>query len=280
MRTSFVVVLICGVALTAGVLGLLKLPTTTRTPAPVTEPVVRDETISPVARTTPNEARGQSTPQTSIGPTETLSPTPTSPEPVVETHIEPPPEPPPFSEAIDTLVSPETSFKEKQAALGRLQASGQLDAAIGELKRGAAEHPTSAAYPAALGQAQLRKAGEVADAGGKVSEMGILGMRADQNFDAALELDPTHWEAQFFKAAAMSYWPLELGRGEEVIQRFSSLIDQQDSMVPQPEFAQTYVMLGDEYLKMDQPDYARATWEIGAQKFPGNPLLRKRLSGQ
>jgi hypothetical protein len=194
--------------------------------------------------------------------------------------MEPEPESTPFTEAIETLVSSKTRFQDKQAALTRLQASGELDAAIATLTQGVAAYPGSPEYPAALGQAQLRKAGEVASDGGKISEMGLLGMNADQNFDTALERDPTHWEAQFFKAAAMSYWPLELNRGEEVIERFGTLIDQQATMSPQPEFAQTYILLGDQYLKMDQPDYAVATWELGAQKFPADPTLRQKLSGE
>jgi tetratricopeptide (TPR) repeat protein len=228
----------------------------------------------------PREGPVQSAVQMPNVPTEVATPTPTSPEPVVERPAQSPPTPTPFIRAIDTLVSSEASFQEKQAALGQLQASGRLDQAMEALAQGAAEHPTSAAYPAALGQAQLRKAGEVASNGGKVSEMGLLGMNADQNFDAALELDPANWDAQFFKATAMSYWPLELEKGDEVIQRFSGLIDQQDTMVSQPEFAQTYVMLGDQYLKMNQPDYALATWQLGAQKFPGNPVFWQKLRGE
>jgi hypothetical protein len=71
--------------------------------------------------------------------------------------------------------------------------------AIEALRQGAEDNPTSAAYPAALGQAQLYRAGEVASNGGTISEMGILGMQADQSFDAALKLDAANWEAQFFK---------------------------------------------------------------------------------
>jgi tetratricopeptide (TPR) repeat protein len=107
--------------------------------------------------------------------------------------------------------------------------------------------------------------------------MGMLGMQADQNFDAALELDPANWEAQFFKAAAMSYWPLELNKGEEVVQRFARLIDQQEALLPEPQFAQTYVLLGDQYQKMGQPDYAVATWQIGAQRYPGDTTLQQKL---
>ncbi len=181
---------------------------------------------------------------------------------------------------MDTLISSQASFHQKQATWKQLRDAGQLDQAIEALKQGVADHPDSATHPAALGQAQLQKAGVVAQSGGAISEMGILGMQADQSFDAALKLDPANWEAQFFKAAAMSHWPLELNKGEEVIKRMSNLIDQQERMSPQPEFAQTYVLLGEQYQKMGKSDYAAATWQIGAEKFPANPALRQKNKGK
>jgi tetratricopeptide (TPR) repeat protein len=188
-----------------------------------------------------------------------------------------PPPPTGLSRTIDTLVSPLASFQQKQAAWRQLQAARQLDQVIDALKQGATENPASAAYPAALGQAQLYKAGAVAQDGGALNELGILGMQADQNFDAALKLDPANWEAQFFKAAAMHHWPLELNMGDQVIQRLSSLIDQQETMLPQPQFGQTYVVLGDQYQKMGQPEHAAATWLMGARKFPGHLELQQKV---
>jgi hypothetical protein len=189
------------------------------------------------------------------------------------------PTPTPFSRAIDTLVSSQATFQQKHEAWRQLQDARQLDQAIEALKKGATENPASAAYPAALGQAQLYKAGELSQSGGTISEMGILGMQADQNFDASLKLDPANWEAQFFKAAAMHHWPLELNKGQEVIQRLASLIDQQDATAPQPQFAQAYVVLGDQYTKMGQSNYALATWQLGAQKFPANQELQRKIRG-
>lgn len=156
--------------------------------------------------------------------------------------------------------------------------AGELDQAIEALKQGAVNNPTSAAYPAVWGEAELQKANAIFQSGGNINEMGILGMQADQSFDAALKIDPANWDAQFSKAAAMSYWPAELNKGGEVVQRFSSLIDQQETMTPQPEFEQTYVLLGDEFQKLGQPDKAQATWQLGLKKFPGDPTLQNRIS--
>jgi tetratricopeptide (TPR) repeat protein len=186
-----------------------------------------------------------------------------------------------FKRALDTLVSPATSFQDKRAVWAQLREAGQLDQAIDALKQGATNNPDSAAYPAALGQAFLQKAGEVSRSGNaSVNELGILGMSADQSFDNALKIDPANWEAQFYKAIAMSYWPAELNKGNEVVQRLSNLIDQQNTMPAQPEFANTYAVLGAQYQKLGQTDNAQQTWQAGLAKFPGDPALQQKVNAQ
>lgn len=105
-------------------------------------------------------------------------------------------------------------------------------------------------------------------------------MKADQTFDAALALDPANWEAGFFKTVSLSYWPKEMNRGPEVIQRFTHLIEQQETAPPQPHFAQSYVWLGEQYRKAGRDDYATQVWQRGAALFPGDPALQKKLAPQ
>ncbi len=181
--------------------------------------------------------------------------------------------------AIETLVSPQTTFQDKQAALKQLREGGQLDEAMDALKKGAAENPGSAEYPTAMGEVGLQKAYALSRSGGSVNQMGMVGMQADQNFDDALKLDPSNWEAQYFKAAGMSYWPAELNKGPEVTQRLLNLIDQQETMPSQPQFAQTYALLGDQYQKAGQTDYASQTWQLGAARFPADTTLRAKIAG-
>ena len=181
------------------------------------------------------------------------------------------------SRAIDALVSPQSSYREKQATWKQLQAAGGLDQTIAALKAGMAKHPNNAAYPAELGVAYINKLMAVKKSG-NYDEIAILGMQADQSFDAALKLDPSNWEAQYYKAAALAYWPPEMNKGPEVIQRLSSLIDQQEAMPPQPQFAQIYVLLGEQYQKAGQSDNAIRTWQRGAAIFPGDPALQKKIS--
>lgn len=181
--------------------------------------------------------------------------------------------------AVDALLSAK-SAAQKHELFQQLLKAGQLDQVMAELKQRATDHPDDAEIPTTLGEAQLNKVAAIHAAGGDVNDMGILAMQADQSFNAALKIDPKNWEAQFVKSSAMFYWPPDTARDNDVVQRLSSLIDQQETMTSQPEFAQTYVVLGNEYQKLGQTDKAEATWQLGLTKFPGNSALQNKINGQ
>lgn len=181
-----------------------------------------------------------------------------------------------LNQAIESIVSPRAGHAQKEVAWKHLRESGKLDQAIGELEQRAAANAGAAEYPAALGQAYLQKCGTIQD----VREQGILAMKADQVFDAALNLDSNNWEARFTKALAMSYWPTQMNRGNEVMQHFVTLVEQQEAQTPQPHFAQTYLRLGDEYQKYGHADYAKQVWQRGAALFPEDRELRLKLQAQ
>jgi len=67
--------------------------------------------------------------------------------------------------------------------------------------------------------------------------------QADQSFDQALNLDPSNWEARFWKAACLSRWPAEMNKSSRVIDNLVTLVEQQETQSPQPQFVQTYVLL-------------------------------------
>jgi tetratricopeptide (TPR) repeat protein len=183
---------------------------------------------------------------------------------------------PVFRQAIECLVSPQSSFGQRQAALEQLRSAGKLDQAISEVEQRMANDPRSAECPAALGRLYLQKCATIQD----IREQGILGMKADQVFEAALNLDPYNWDARFMKAVAMSYWPTQLNKGNDILQHFNILVEQQEAQTPQPHFAQTYAWMGDAYLKYGYPDQARQIWQRGAALFPDNPELRAKLQTQ
>ena len=179
---------------------------------------------------------------------------------------------------VATLVSPNSTFQQREAIWKQLGTVEQLDEVINALKDGATNNPDSALYQAELGRANLQKAGVVSKNGGSMNELGILGMTADQNFDNALKIDPSNWDAQFFKAVSMSYWPAELNKGNEVVDRLSNLINQQDSLPSQAEFAMPYIALGQQYQKLGQADNALQTWQAGATKFPSDTTLPQKIA--
>jgi tetratricopeptide (TPR) repeat protein len=179
-----------------------------------------------------------------------------------------------FTAAIDTLVSPHSTYTENQAAWKQLLDSGRLADAAAELARRMADDPKNALYPSALGQAYLKMCATTTD----VRAQAIWAMTADTDFETALNLDPSNWDARFTKAVAMSYWPAGLNKGDEVIQQFNMLIAQQEQQAPQPQFAQTYEWLGKQYEKAGQTDQALQVWQRGAALYPDNQSLQDSLA--
>ena len=179
-----------------------------------------------------------------------------------------------LTRTVDILVSPQASYQQKTEAWKQLRDAGKLDQAIADLEQRTTNDLRSAEYPAALGHAYLQKCGTIQD----VREQGILAMQADKMFDTALNLDSSNWEARFMKAVAMSYWPPMLNKGEEVIQHFQTLIEQQETQTPQPQFADSYAWLGDQYQKAGRAEDAKAVWQRGAVLFPTDEKLRTKLA--
>jgi tetratricopeptide (TPR) repeat protein len=179
-----------------------------------------------------------------------------------------------FDQAMQTILSPQATYQQKKDAWEQLKDSRKLDQAVGQLEQLVASNPQSAADIAALGQAYMKQCDEYKD----IRDKAILVMKADQTFDAALNVDPSNWDARFNKAVGMSYWPPELNKTQEVFQQFQTLIQQQEAEPPQPQFALSYVWLGNQYQKAGYPDEATQTWQRGAALFPDNSQLRKKLA--
>jgi len=179
-----------------------------------------------------------------------------------------------FNQTIESLISPQTSYEQRQGLWKRLSEAGLLDPALAELQHQVAADPHSVGAVTALGEGYYKKAG----ATDEVREKAMLAMQADQTLEAALNLDPVNWEARFTKAVGMSYWPAELNKGGEVLEQLRMLIQQQESQDQQPQFARTYLRLGEQYEKAGHADYAAQIWQRGASLFPSNPDLRQKVS--
>ena len=181
------------------------------------------------------------------------------------------------SQAIASLLSKQLTHEQRRDILKKLVESGKIEQTISELQQQAAGDPHNADYQTALGQAYLEKGVALQD---DFPGKAILVMQAVKSFDAALDVDPANWEARFTRAAIMSHYPADANKGQEVVDQFTQLINQQEAQPSQAQFAKTYVLLGDQYQKLGQNDYALATWQAGAQLFPGDKTLRKRLAGE
>lgn len=179
-----------------------------------------------------------------------------------------------FDQAIETLVSPQTSYEQRQKIWKQLKNAGKLDEAITQLEQRVADNPRSADSVTALGEGYYKKAGNTDD----VRDKAIFAMKADQTLEAALNLDPSNWEARFTKAVGMSYWPPELNKGPEVVQELLTLIQQQETQAPQPQFARSYFYLGEQYQKAGYADYAVQVWQRGAALFPNDSDLQEKLA--
>ncbi|MEO5803377.1 MAG: hypothetical protein ABIR24_07580, partial [Verrucomicrobiota bacterium] len=91
-----------------------------------------------------------------------------------------------LQQTIANLISPQTGFSQKQAIWKQLRDEGKLDDVIKELEQRTSGNPNTAEIPTALGQAYVNKIQIATDA----RDPAILGLKADQSFDAALKLDP------------------------------------------------------------------------------------------
>jgi tetratricopeptide (TPR) repeat protein len=206
--------------------------------------------------------------------------TPAPPSPAPETAPKPDDAGMALANAIDLLTSPQSSFAQKEAMREQLRKGGRLPEVIATLKQLAAQNPNDANIPTALGEAELSQIRNILESGGDPtsSDVAILGLQADQSFTAALAVDPTNWQAEFDKAAAMAHWPVSMNKGPEVIQRLSALVTQQEGAAPQPEYALTYAVLGQQYQAAGQSDKAVQTWQQGLARFPLSSALQQALA--
>jgi len=186
-----------------------------------------------------------------------------------------------LASALDVLTSPQSTFAKKQDVLEHLRKGGHLEDAIATLKQLAAQNPNDPSIPTALGEAQISQIRNLSEngAGPMSNDIAILGLEADKDFTAALALDPTNWEAQFYKAASMAHWPPMLNKGPEVIERLTALTTQQEAATASPpEYAQTYALLGEQYKAAGQPDKAVQIWQQGLGRFPLSSMLQRELA--
>jgi tetratricopeptide (TPR) repeat protein len=262
MKKSILIVVALGIA-TAAAVHFANRPASPAPGNPVGAAVPGETSTETSTKKAPEPmTQGIGASRTSVTSNSVSRPAPGSPESIA------------FAAAIDTLASAHSTYAEKMAAWQELQGSGRIQDAVAELEQRAGQDPQNAQLAAALGQAYLRACGTTQD----VRAQAIWAMEADRAFDTALSADPANWDARYSKAMAMTYWPANLNKGPEIIDQFNTLIQQQEKEAPQPQFAESYDLLGQQYAKAGQPDLAQEAWQRGAALYPDNPALQSKLA--
>lgn len=176
---------------------------------------------------------------------------------------------------IGQMLRSDTNYETKEALWAKIKAAGQLDAAIAQIEEMVGDDPQNADLQTDLGGAYLQKLFTITED----PQKGVWAMKADSAFDAALKADPQHWNARFSKATSLAFWPPIFGKQGEAISNYETLVQQQEaSGATKPEYAQTYVFLGNLYELQGKTDKAKEIWNKGAGKFPGSAELKKKIA--
>ena len=166
------------------------------------------------------------------------------------------------------------SYEDRLKVWAQVQKAGKLDDLLARLKGHAKQSPTDANAQVALGNALVQKINSPGVGG---LEQAVLGAQIDDAYGKALAIDPEHWEARYSRAIGQTFWPAFTGKGAEAIQNFETLIDQQERRNPKPEYASTYVLLGNVYAQQGKTDKAREVWKRGLRQFPDDRDLQSKL---
>jgi TolA-binding protein len=150
---------------------------------------------------------------------------------------------------------------------------GALDLALGEMEKYAAAHPAEADVQVDLAGAYIAKLMAVPEG----MERGLWANKSLAACDAALKLQPDHWEAQFMKGMNLSQWPAFLGKQPEAIKTFEKLIEQQERSPADPRYATTYYQLGNTWRAAGNTEKARQVFSRGLELFPDNKQLREQI---
>lgn len=179
--------------------------------------------------------------------------------------------------AVDTdalvlqLVDPLTSHQKGEALWAEIVEKGLVDEVIAKLEERAEADPSNPDLQVDLAAGYLQKL----FASKNPIEQGGWAMKMDQCYDKALTSNKEHWEARFSKAVSYSFWPAITGKPQESVKQFEMLRAQQEaSGQSRPEYAETYVLLGNLYKQQGKLDQAKAAYDKGLSLFPQHESLK------
>jgi len=172
------------------------------------------------------------------------------------------------------LLDPQTGHANSEELWKEITEKGLLDSAIAKLKERAEMDPNNPDLQVDLAAGYLRKLFSSKNP----LEQGGWAMKMDVCYDQALGVDPKHWDARFSKAISYSFWPAITGKPQESVKQFEILRDQQEALGDRkPQYAETYVMLGNLYKQQGKTDLAKQTYEKGLSFFPEHGTLKTQI---
>ncbi len=177
------------------------------------------------------------------------------------------------SDAIRAILEAGVNSPEASELWAEAAANGQLHGLLAEMERQMEDVPESADKHFDRARAYYAAAGSFPS-----NNDGNWWVDSNMAFDKALEYDPEHWDARYQKARNMAFWPVAYGGQAEAVRHFETLADQQEHRPSETRHAKTYVWLGNLYDQQGKTDAARAAWERGLARFPGNSQLLGRLA--
>jgi tetratricopeptide (TPR) repeat protein len=133
-------------------------------------------------------------------------------------------------------------------------------------------------HDARIGYAQVKSRCEIPFV--PLMTQAVLIEEANKALGAVLAADSANWRARFLLGVHHFRTPRFLGRTPDAIAQFEILRRQQGNRTDHPDFALTYVYLGDLYERQERTEEARATWATGARLFPDNPELQQKIRQQ
>lgn len=151
-------------------------------------------------------------------------------------------------------------------------ACAAYDRAIDFFTRLTAEHPRSANALLNHGYAYVDKI----PAAGAITQV-ILANSALTLFGKSLDVEES-WLGLYTRGNSYLYWPKVFGRTPLGVADLEKAVVKGDAEGNRPYHVRAWIALGDGYWKLDQLDKARATWQEGMRRFPGEERLEARLA--
>ncbi len=177
-----------------------------------------------------------------------------------------------LDDAVAALLDPNLDAAARTALWQKVREAGLLDEVLAVYEARAKANPNDPSVQVELGEAYLQKIFEV----GSGPLAGVWANKADGAFDAALALDDHNWEARFTKAVSLSFWPPIFGKQPEAISHLKTLLSQQAGQPKSPQYAQTYLMLGNLYAQQGNSAEATSMWKQGLSEYPNDAALLEK----